>query len=98
MVLRKKRSDKLLTTLLISFLILLIPNDNCQNAFNLWWIRTVGASPLMYAPNLYAVLFTVFGVKGSYPRINLLLLILVCIGTILFGLGHQWRILWYKLS
>lgn len=31
-------------------LLLLVPNDDCPNMFNLWWIRLLGTSPLMYLP------------------------------------------------
>ncbi len=54
--------------LLLMSLVMLIPNDNCYNPFNYWWIHTIGASPLMYTPNLYAILFVTCGLHGIRPK------------------------------
>ena len=75
-------------------LFILIPNDNCSNPFNYWWIETIGASPLMYAPNLYAALFVTCGLYGIHSRIVTLLVMCVCGGCLILGIGHQLRIIW----
>jgi hypothetical protein len=75
-------------------LLLLIPNDNCANPFNTWWIGTVGASPLMYVPNMYAALFVASGLAGIHPRINGFITTGICLGSLLLGIGHQLGIIW----
>jgi hypothetical protein len=73
---------------------MLIPNDNCWNPFNYWWIETVGASPLMYAPNMYAALFVTCGLYGIRPKSAGVLVTGICLGSLLLGLGHQLGIIW----
>ncbi|HVR96127.1 MAG TPA: hypothetical protein VMW27_05905, partial [Thermoanaerobaculia bacterium] len=51
-----RRDAAILGLMALGFL-LLVPNDDCANPFNERWIATVGASPLMFLPNLYAGLF-----------------------------------------
>ncbi len=80
--------------LAIMALLILIPNDNCSNPFNYWWIDTIGASPLMYTPNLYAVLFVTCGLHGIHPKIAAFLAMGVCIGSLILGFGHRLRIIW----
>ena len=75
-------------------LLMLVPNDNCSNPFNYWWIDTVGASPLMYVPNLYAALFVTSGLYGARPKIAVFLTMGICLAILLLGLGHQFRIIW----
>lgn len=75
-------------------LLLLIPNDNCANPFNTWWIETVGASPLMYVPNMYAALFVASGLAGIHPKSNILITTGICLGSLLLGIGHQLGIIW----
>jgi hypothetical protein len=41
--------------LLLLGVTLLIPNDDCRNPFNEWWIDMIGASPLMFVPNILAL-------------------------------------------
>lgn len=80
--------------LMVMALFIIIPNDDCANPFNYWWINTIGASPLMYAPNLYASLFVTSGLFNIHPRIVTLLTLCVCIGALILGLGHQLHIIW----
>jgi hypothetical protein len=80
--------------LLVMALLTLIPNDNCANPFNYWWIEKIGASPLMYTPNLYAALFVTSGLYGIRPKVALFLTVCICVGSLLLGLGHQFRIIW----
>ncbi len=74
--------------------LLLIPNDACKNPFNYWWLRTIGASPLMFVPNMYAALFCVAILRGVRPRLNTFVLAAVCVSTAMLGLGHMSRIVW----
>jgi hypothetical protein len=74
--------------------LLLIPNDNCANQFNFWWIAKIGASPLMYVPNVYAAFFVVCGLFGIHPKVAVFLLLGICTASLLLGLGHQFRIIW----
>jgi hypothetical protein len=75
-------------------LMMLIPNDNCRNPFNYWWIDTIGASPLMYVPNLYAALFVTCGLYGTRPKSAGVVVTAICLGSLLLGLGHQLGIIW----
>ncbi|HKH48352.1 MAG TPA: hypothetical protein VKM72_27135 [Thermoanaerobaculia bacterium] len=88
------RSAGALLGLFVLDLLLLVPNDACANPFNVWWIARVGASPLMFVPNLYASLFGAGALLGVHPRWNLFCLIAACLGVALLGLGHSTRILW----
>lgn len=83
-----------MTGLMLVALILLVPNDNCSNPFNYWWIDTIGASPLMYVPNMYAALFAVCGLNGIHPKVVSLILPGVCVASLALGLGHQFGIIW----
>lgn len=80
--------------LLIMALITLIPNDNCANPFNYWWIEKIGASPLMYVPNMYAALFVTCGLYGIHPKAIGFLTACICVGSLLLGIGHQLGIIW----
>ena len=79
---------------LILDLLLLVPNDACANPFNTWWIDTVGASPLMFVPNLFASLFGIAALLGIRPRWNTAALAAACVGVTLLGLGHMTRVIW----
>jgi hypothetical protein len=83
-----------LTGLLVLDLLLLVPNDACANPFNETWIAWLGASPLMFVPNLYASLFGVGALLGVRPRWNLLCLAAACVGVALLGLGHATEVIW----
>jgi hypothetical protein len=83
-----------LAGLVVLGLVLLVPNDDCANPFNEWWLATVGASPLMFLPNLYAILFGTAALLGVRPRFHLLALAGTCVGVALLGLGHMTRVIW----
>jgi hypothetical protein len=89
-----KMKTSAIAGLMVMALFILIPNDDCANPFNYWWINTIGASPLMYAPNLYAILLVTSGLFNIHSRIVTLLTLCVCIGTLILGLGHQLNIIW----
>ena len=80
--------------LMIMAVLMLIPNDNCANPFNYWWIEKVGASPLMYVPNLYAALFVACGLHGIHPKGVTVLAMCICVSSLLLGIGHQLGIIW----
>jgi hypothetical protein len=80
--------------LLVLGLLLLVPNDDCANPFNTWWLATVGASPLMFVPNLYVILFAAGALLGVWPRWNALAVAAACVGVALLGLGHMTRVIW----
>ncbi|HEX9945371.1 MAG TPA: hypothetical protein VGG03_25450 [Thermoanaerobaculia bacterium] len=91
---RAGRREAALLGLLALDALLLVPNDACANPFNEWWIATVGASPLMFVPNLYASLFAVAALLGVRPRWNAAALGAACLGVALLGLGHMTRLIW----
>jgi hypothetical protein len=74
--------------------VLLVPNDDCANPFNVWWIERIGASPLMYVPNVLAILFAAAALQGRRRRWNTALLASVCVATLMLGLGHRTRLIW----
>ncbi len=91
---RSGRRDAALLGLMALGFLLLVPNDDCANPFNEWWIATVGASPLMFLPNLYASLFALAALLGVRPKLNVLALIGTCVGVTLLGWGHMTRVIW----
>jgi len=80
--------------LMIVALLMLIPNDNCANPFNYWWIKTVGASPLMYVPNMYVALFVACGLCGIRPKAIGFVAVFICFSSLILGIGHQLGIIW----
>jgi hypothetical protein len=88
------RRVEALVGLFVLDLLLLIPNDACWNPFNAWWIETIGASPLMFVPNLYASLFAAAALLGVRPRLNVAAVAAACLGVTLLGLGHMTRLIW----
>lgn len=88
-----RREEALLGLMTLGFL-LLVPNDNCPNPFNETWLATVGASPLMFLPNLYASLFALGALLGFRPRLSALALAGTCVAVALLGIGHSVRIIW----
>jgi len=88
-----RREEALLGLMALGF-VLLVPNDACPNPFNETWIATVGASPLMFLPNLYASLFGMGALLGFRPRLSALALAGTCVAVALLGLGHSARIIW----
>lgn len=91
---RSGRREEALLGLMILGFVLLVPNDNCPNPFNETWIATVGASPLMFLPNLYAGLFGTAALVGFRPRLSALALFGTCVAVALLGLGHSAKIIW----
>ncbi len=75
-------------------ILLLLPNDDCANPFNEWWIEHVGASPLMYIPNMIAVILASSALRGVRPRLSLWSLAGVCVATFLLGMSHRTGIVW----
>ncbi|HEV2293701.1 MAG TPA: hypothetical protein VGR35_07585 [Tepidisphaeraceae bacterium] len=74
--------------------ILLFPNDNCANPFNRPWIRTLGASPLMFAPASVGLLVAACGLCRLWRRTSLAIVLTICLVTLLVGLGHITRVIW----
>jgi hypothetical protein len=74
--------------------VMLIPNDDCPNEFNLPWIGWLGASPLMFLGNAVVLLIGYCGLNGVRPRISALLMGLINAGVLLLGFGHQTRLIW----
>jgi hypothetical protein len=94
LVYRSGRREEALLGLMVLGFVLLIPNDDCPNPFNETWIATVGASPLMFLPNLYAGLFGLGALVGVRPRLSALALAGTCAAASLLGIGHSLKILW----
>lgn len=88
-----RREEALLGWMALGFA-LLVPNDACPNPFNETWIAAVGASPLMFLPNLYAGLFGTAALAGYRPRLSALALAATCVAVALLGIGHSARIIW----
>ena len=74
--------------------VLLIPNDDCGNAFNERWIRFVGASPLMFIPNILVILLASAAFLGIRATTACVGATLVCLSTLGLGLGHMMGIIW----
>lgn len=88
------RRTQAVTGLAILAAIMLVPNDNCPNDFNLPWLQWVGASPLMFMPNSVALLIGYCGLHGIWPRAGILLITAINAGVLLLGLGHLTRVIW----
>jgi len=91
---RSGKREEALLGLMVLGLVLLVPNDDCANPFNETWIATVGASPLMFLPNLYASLFGLSALAGYRPRWSALALAGTCAAVALLGIGHSVRVIW----
>ncbi len=74
--------------------LLLLPNDDCANPFNAWWIDQIGASPLMYVPNVMAVILAVRVLRSERAGFQLWLLAGVCLSTLLLGMSHRTGLVW----
>jgi hypothetical protein len=74
--------------------VMLIPNDDCTNAFNHPWLGWLGASPLMFLGNAVVLLIGYCGLNGLRPRLSALLMGLIECGVLLLGLGHQSKLIW----
>jgi hypothetical protein len=88
------RRSQAVTGLVILVAIMLVPNDNCGNYFNLPWIKWIGASPLMFMPNSVVVLIGYCGLHGIWPRVGIFLMAAINACVFLLGLGHLTRIVW----
>jgi len=88
------RRTKAVTGLVILAAIMLVPNDNCPNDFNLPWIQWAGASPLMFMPNSVVILIGYCGLHGIWPRVGILLMAGINACVFLLGLGHLTRFIW----
>ena len=73
---------------------MLIPNDDCGNAFNMPWIAWFGASPLMFLGNSVVLLVGYCGLRAIRPRTSALVMGLINAGVFLLGLGHLTRVVW----
>ena len=82
------------TALLVLALVLLVPNDACKNTFNRWWIAHLGASPLMFVPNQFAIVFGTAALIGVDRRLTSAALCIVALSVGLLGLGHMWHVIW----
>ncbi len=83
-----------LVGLLVFAGVLLVPNDDCGNAFNLRWIRMVGASPLMFIPNVVVILLAAAAFLGIRATTACVTATMVCLSTLVLGLGHLTGIIW----
>ena len=88
------RRIQAVTGLVILAIIMLVPNDNCPNDFNLPWMQWIGASPLMFMPNSVVLLIGYCGLHGIWPRVGILLMAVINVCVLLLGLGHLTRIIW----
>jgi len=88
------RKSQAVTGLVILAAIMLVPNDNCPNDFNLPWIQWVGGSPLMFMPNSVVLLIGYLGLHGIWPRVGILLMAGINVCVFLLGLGHLTRLIW----
>jgi hypothetical protein len=74
--------------------VMLIPNDDCRNAFNDPWLRWLGASPLMFLGSAVVLLIGYCGLNGLRPRLSTLTIGLIDCGVLLVGLGHMSKLIW----
>jgi hypothetical protein len=88
------RKSQAVTGLVILAIIMLVPNDNCPNDFNLPWMQWIGASPLMFMPNSVVLLIGYLGLHGIWPRVGILLMAGINVSVLLLGLGHLTRLIW----
>lgn len=72
----------------------LVPNDDCPNPFNAWWIDALGASPLMFVPNVLAIGCATAALRGFSPGRNLLTLWAIAATSLALGLGHRFEWIW----
>ena len=93
-LLRLGKPGTALVGLTLLGLLLLVPNDQCRNPFNTWWLRTIGASPLMFVPNMFAALLAMAALMDVHRRLSTTLLLVVCVLTLLLGVGHMTRLVW----
>lgn len=82
------------SVLAVTSLVLFVPNDDCANPFNDSWLALLGASPLMYLPNVFAFGFAAAALRGFSPGRHLILVWLVALTSLALGLGHRTRVIW----
>ncbi len=75
-------------------LLLLIPNDNCQNPFNDPWNELLGASPLMFLPASVGVAIGVCGLAGVYPKFSVAIIYAISLALFVLGMGHLFKVVW----
>ena len=88
------RRSQAVTGLVILAAIMLVPNDNCLNDFNLPWVQWVGASPLMFMPNSVVLIIGYLGLHGIWPRVGIILMAGINACVLGLGLGHLTRVIW----
>ena len=88
------RRSQAVAGLVILAAIMLVPNDNCGNYFNLPWIKWMGASPLMFMPNSVVILIGYCGLHGIWPRVGIFLMAAINACVFLLGLGHLTKVVW----
>jgi hypothetical protein len=81
-------------SLLLLSSVLLIPNDDCQNLFNTVWLNKGLFSPMMFVPNVAAILFSLPMLRNGINIISLLVVIATLTCTLLLGLGHLTAYIW----
>ena len=88
------RRPQAVTGLVILAVVMLVPNDNCDNFFNQSWIQWIGASPLMFMPNSVVLLIGHCALHGIWPRVSILLIAAINICVFVLGLGHVTGVVW----
>ena len=89
-----RRRSQAVSGLVILAVIMLVPNDNCGNFFNLPWIRRIGVSPLMFMPNSVVLLIGYCALHGIWPRVSILLIAAINMCVFTLGMGHVTGIVW----
>jgi hypothetical protein len=89
-----RRRAQAVTGLVILSVIMLVPNDNCGNAFNQPWMQWIGASPLMFMPNSVVLLIGYCGLHGIWPRVSIFLMAVINVCVFALGLGHLTGTIW----
>jgi len=91
---RNPKSSIPLLIMLILALFALIPNDQCFNQFNYWYVRKIGMSPLTYLPIVINILLLSAAYMNKNRKALLMLMTLVSIGCLVISFGHRLKILW----
>lgn len=93
LVTRGRRQNAMIVVGIIGWLCL-IPADHCFNEFNYAWLARLGASPLMFLPNLFATGSVVAGLQGHRASLQILVLVMLSLGALFLGMGHYLRFIW----